>query len=114
MSEYFYGIIGKGHGLLADKRIIIMRKNGEWKSFENIQEADNFFQASASTPGDEAYFWEDGKWKQVSFFMGGEQSKVVKGFSVGEQPTTAVPEVIAPVTRKNFNANTFPVKMKKG
>jgi hypothetical protein len=82
MSEFYYGIIGEGHGLLSDKRIIVWKKDGSLRAFESIQEADNFYVALE----DEAYFWEDSKWKPISFFLDSStHNKVAKGFSFKHQ-----------------------------
>ena len=84
MSQYYYGISGKGHGLLCDKRIIVKNTTtGEWRAFDDILEADKYDDTLHES---EVVFWENGEWKQVSFLLGGAGAKVVTGFSP-VQPT---------------------------
>lgn len=83
MSEHYYGRIGKakGFGLLADKRIVVYKKQktgAEFIPVDSIAEAEAL---SPNIPEDSVYFWDNGDWQEVDFLVESDKHKAAVGFS---------------------------------
>jgi hypothetical protein len=80
MSDYYYGKLGNTEWtLLADKRIVVWTKSSsEFTAFDSISEADEHF---ANPSEAAAYFWDNGQWNGVNFFLEKGKATTVTGFA---------------------------------
>jgi hypothetical protein len=83
MNEHYYGRIGKekGFGLLADKRIVVYKKQkmgAEFIPVDTIAEAEAL---DPNIPEDTIYFWDNGDWQEVDFLVESDKRKTAVGFS---------------------------------